>query len=129
MFTTITTVIATLIAVSTFFVGVYQYRRSVHMNIFRTYADKYNSIVTPDIYDKWQSAIGGDQEHWNELNSQMVQYLNLIWEEFFLFKSRVIPGKLWRLWLPEIQKVLATDFAQKTMEKYHFHFPEDITKR
>ena len=84
MFTTIVTVVATIITVLTFFVGVYQYRRSVHMNIFRTYADKYNSIITPEIYDKWQSAIHGDKKHWDELTPHMIQYLNLIWEEFFL---------------------------------------------
>ncbi len=129
MAATITAIIGTIISVVTFMVGVFQYRRTVHMNIFRTYADKYNSIVTAGIYDKWQSALNGAEDHWEELTPCMVQYLNVIWEEFFLFRSHVIPRYLWQLWLPEIKRVLSTDFAKQTMAKYDFHFPKDFTRQ
>lgn len=127
MILTITAVAGTVISVLAFVFGVYQYRRTVHMNIFRTYADKYNKIIPPEKYEKWQDAINGNQDHWPEMEMQMVEYLNLIWEEFYLFKTRVIPKRLWHLWLPEIRKILTCRFAQNVMEKYHFHFPEDLT--
>ncbi len=127
MLITITTIISTSIAVAAFVVGIFQYRRFVHIDIFRKYADKYNSIITPDIYDKWQSALAGNQDCWAELTPVMIQYLNLIWEEFFLLQGRIMPRHLWQLWLPEIQRVVRTDFAKQTIAKYDFHFPNDLT--
>ncbi len=126
-FTTITTLISTIIAVAAFVVGMLQYRRSVHIDIFRKYADKYNSIIIADKYDNWQAALTGDKDTWAELTPTMIQYLNLIWEEFFLLQSRIMPRYLWRLWLPEIKSVLATEFAKETIAKYDFHFPTDLT--
>lgn len=103
---------------------VWEYRRKLHLEIFRTYADKYNSILTPEIYGKWQAALKGDQQHWTELNFTMIKYLNLIWEEFYLSRERVIPRRLWRIWLPEIDRVLATEFAKTMMKANDFHFPD-----
>jgi len=57
----------------------------------------------------------------------MIAYLNLIWEEQFLAKERTIPRRLWRLWEPEIRKVLCSDFAMAVMQEYDFHFPDSIT--
>jgi hypothetical protein len=37
------------------------------------YADRYNAILTPDIYEKWVGAIKGDRDHWIELNSTMIR--------------------------------------------------------
>ena len=57
----------------------------------------------------------------------MIKYLNLIWEEFYLYDSGIMPRYLWRLWLPEIKSTLATEFAIETIDKYEFHFPDDLT--
>ena len=126
MLATITTIVSTVLAVTAFIVGIFQYRRSVHINIFRTYADKYNSIITPEKYEKWYSALRGEQDNWIELTPTMIGYLNLIWEEYFLVSTRIMPRRLWQLWLPEIERVFATEFAKTTMVKYEFHFPTDL---
>src|SRR5205085_9511208 len=107
-------------------IAVYQYRRTVHRDIFRVYADKYNSILRPEIYPAWQKALAGDQTHWERLTPVMIAYLNLIWEECYLFDDSVIPTRLWQLWRPEIQKVLCSDFAKQIMNACDFHFPEDL---
>jgi hypothetical protein len=119
--------VGALTAVATLANGVWQYRRKVHLEIFCAYSDWYNEIVTPDIYHKWQSALHGDRELWPELTATMVKYLNLVWEEFYLSRDGVIPRRLSRLWLPEIQGVIASDFAKSTMEAYDFHFPRELT--
>src|ERR1039458_4530515 len=105
----LTTIVGSLIAVATLVNAVWQYRRKVHLEIFRTYADRYNAILTPDIYEKWVGALRGDRDHWVELNPTMIRYLNLIWEEFFLSRDGLIPGRLWRLWSPEIRRVLSSE--------------------
>jgi hypothetical protein len=125
--TTIATIVGSAVAVATFVNAVIQYRRKIHMEIFRTYADRYNAIITPEIYEKWLAAVKGNQSYWTELNPTMIRYLNLIWEEFFLSRDKVIPGRLWRLWLPEVNRVLASEFARSVLETHNFHFPADLT--
>lgn len=129
MLITITTIVGTIIAVAALVTGIYQYRRTVHLDIFREYADKYNSIITPDMYDKWHAAIAGQKDSWEELTPTMIQYLNLIWEEFFLLETRILPRSLWSAWLPGIMLVLDSEFAKVTIDKYQPHFPSDLTSR
>ena len=125
--TAITAVIGSVVAVGSLASGVWQYRRKVHLEIFRHYADAYNRIVTPDVYRQWQAAIEGTRDHWHELTPKMIDYLNLTWEEFFLSRTGVIPRRLWKLWQPEICLVLSSDFARVTMEANQFHFPPELT--
>jgi hypothetical protein len=122
-----TTTIGSIVAVSTLVNGVWQYRRKVPLEIFRTYADRYSVILPPERYDVWHAALKGDQERWPELTPTMINYLNLVWEEFFLSQQGVIPRKLWRLWLPQIRNVLSTEFARTVMATYNFHFPPQLT--
>jgi hypothetical protein len=85
--------ISSILAVVGFLFAVYQYRRNAQLAqlaTFRLYADKYNSILIPDIYDKWYKALGGDTENWKELTPTMIAYLNLIWEEAYLVQTGVI---------------------------------------
>lgn len=105
MIITITAVLGTFISVTSVVVGIYLYRRTVYMNIFRTYADKYNSIIIPEIYDKWKAALNSNK-HWDELTPHMIQYLNLVWEEYYLFRTGVIPKRLWRLGYLSLKKCL-----------------------
>jgi hypothetical protein len=125
--TTLTTVVGSLVAVSTFANAVWQYRRKVHLEIFRMYADRYNAILRPDIYEKWVGAIQGDRDHWIELNSTMIQYLNLIWEEYYLSRDGLIPKRLWQLWLPEMDRVLSSEFAKSVAKAYDSHFQDELT--
>jgi len=97
----VTAIVGSIVTVGTLANAVWQYRRKVHLEIFRTYADKYNKILSPDVYEKWVGALRGEQHLWAELNPTMIQYLNLVWEEAYLSQSGAIPIQLWRIWLPE----------------------------
>ena len=125
--TNLVAVLGVAIAATSIAIAVYQYRRTVHRDIFRVYADKYDSILQPEIYPLWQEALAGDDKHWERLTPVMIAYLNLIWEECYLVSDGVIPQKLWELWRPELQKVLCSDFARQIIKNCDFHFPEDLT--
>jgi hypothetical protein len=91
------------------------------------YPDRYNAILTPDIYEKWVGAIKGNLDHWIELNSTMIRYLNLIWEEYYLSRDGLIPKRLLQLWLPEMDRVLSSEFAKSVAKAYDFHFQDELT--
>jgi hypothetical protein len=127
---TLTNVLATVgtaVGVATLLSGAWQYRRSVHRNVFRVYADKYNFVVPPETYADWEAAIRGDSQKWETMTPIMIAYLNLIWEEYYLFRDHSMPRSLWKFWLPEIQRVLCSEFAKHVMKEFDFHFPDDIT--
>jgi hypothetical protein len=126
MLTTLTTIVSSIVAVGAFIFGVYQYRRNLQLSAFRVYADKYNSILKPDIYEKWSSALHGHKENWEELAPTMIAYLNLVWEEMYLVEHGVISKVLWRIWEPEIQEIINTPFASHVIEKYHYQLPRDL---
>lgn len=126
--TVVTTIVGSMIAVASFASAAWQYRRKIHLEIFRTYADRYNAILTPDIYEKWLAALKGEQSHWTELEPTMIKYLNLVWEEFFLYRDGAIPRRLWRLWLPEVRRVLSSEFGSAVLQAYDFHFPIELTR-
>jgi hypothetical protein len=126
--TNLVTVLGVAIGATSIAIAVYQYRRTVHRDIFRVYADKYDSILQPEIYPLWQEALAGDDKHWERLTPVMIAYLNLIWEECYLVSDGVIPNQLWDLWWPEIQKVLCSDFARQIIRNCDFHFPENLTR-
>ena len=125
-FTFISAAVGCLVAAGTLVNAVWQYRRKVHLEVFRTYADKYNAILPAENYEKWVRAIGGERGLWSELNPTMIRYLNLVWEEAYLSRDHAIPGKLWQIWLPEIKQVLSSDFAQCAAKTCGFHFPIEI---
>jgi hypothetical protein len=129
MLTTLTAVISCIVGVGGFVFGLYQYRRKLQLDAFRVYADKYNSILTPAIYEKWSRALCGDEEKWEELTPTMIAYLNLIWEEAYLVRYRVISKTLWRIWEKEIRKNINTAFAKHIIEKYKYHFPPDLVDK
>src|SRR5438128_244088 len=82
-------VLAVAVSAASIAIAVYQYRRTVHRDIFRVYADKYDAILQPEIYPQWQKALAGDNTHWERLTPVMIAYLNLIWEECYLAGDRV----------------------------------------
>ena len=67
-------------------------------------------------------ALEGDAKAQEEMQEQMIAYLNLVWEEAYLRKMNLLPKKLWLVWKEEIDNVLATDFAKKAMVEHGFPF-------
>ena len=120
--TNLVVILGVAVAAASIALAAYQYRRTVHRDIFRVYADKYNSILDPEIYPQWQKALTGDETHWERLTPVMIAYLNLIWEECYLANDGVIPKRLWELWRPEIQRVLCSNFAKQVMSTSGFTF-------
>ena len=120
----VTTIVGCIVATVSLVNAVLEYQRKVHLEIFRTYSERYNAILPPDIYEKWIHAL---RELWTELNPTLIRYLNLVWEESYLAQEGAIPKRLWRIWCPEITDVLSSDFAKNAAKTYDFHFPIELT--
>jgi hypothetical protein len=61
-----------------FVFGIYHYYKTIQLQNFRTYADKYNQILPPEMYKDWNAAINGDRSKWEKLTPTMICYLNIV---------------------------------------------------
>lgn len=107
--------------------GYCQYLKSKQLEVFNSYTKRYNEIINSSNLAHWHSALKGDESHYVKMEPCMVQYLNLVWEEWYLRKNNLISKKLWRIWEPEIRKNLETDFARRVITKYDFSISEILS--
>lgn len=92
------------------------------INNFKEYADKSNKIITPEIYSRWKDANKGDESTWKDLESTMIQYLNLASEELYLYRSKLIDKKLWMIWRQLITETITSPFARKIMDIHNYDY-------
>jgi len=92
------------------------YISSKRLDVFQTYIAKFNDIITPDDIEWWRLAMKNEpipEEIVRKCEIKMLRYLNLVWEEHFLYSEGMISKKLWKIWMPNIIYVLNTDFCKK----------------
>lgn len=106
-----------------------QYLQSKQLDVFNSYTKRYNEIINSSNLAHWHSALKGDESHYDKMEPCMVQYLNLVWEEWYLRKNNLISKKLWKIWEPEIRKNLETDFARRVITKYDLSISEILSQQ
>ena len=118
-----------IIGLSGAFIGIwmtyYTYINGKRLEIFQSYIEKHNKIVPSHDLKWWLSALKGEalpSEKIEEFEIKMVEYLNLVWEEYHLVSQKLISKKLWKVWKPNIIEVIETKFAREVMKKYDFEF-------
>lgn len=117
--------IALVAAVAGVWMTYWTYVSNKRLEIFQTYVDKFNSIITLEDIEWWSYAMENKlpQEEFHTIYElKMLQYLNLVWEEYHLYTERMISRKLWRVWEPNIVFVLNTEFCQYVFHKHQSRF-------
>lgn len=115
-----------VLSVATLFSTYRQYKSKIQIEIFEKYTKRYNEIITPENMANWNFAINGDKTLWEHMTPEMIKYLNLVWEEYYLSQSGIIPEDLWSIWRPEINRVLKSDFAKAIIRQYGFQLPQIV---
>lgn len=103
----------------------WNYVSSKRLEIFQVYTEKFNAIITPEDTQWWSMAMRDEPipaALQNHAEHKMLQYLNLVWEEFYLHSERLISRKLWQLWLPNVVFVLNTEFCQQVFTQHEQEF-------
>ena len=117
------TILGGIAAVAGFCFGLWEFRRKTDLKLFRTYTEKYNQIITPEMHDRWNRACNSnDPKDWKDLDHVAIAFFNLVWEEIYLHRAGLLRDNIWKIWKPEIESVLQTDFAEVMMEKHQFTF-------
>ncbi|MCV6589088.1 MAG: hypothetical protein OIF57_08675 [Marinobacterium sp.] len=116
---------AVLAAVGGIWISWFTYLNGKRMEVFQMYVDKFDRVITSEDISWWSHLIDTgnlpeDASDYHE--AKMLQYLNLVWEEYYLYKQGMISSKLWNIWEPGIVEVIKTDFAQNVFKKYNKGF-------
>lgn len=101
------------------------YLNGKRLEIFQIYVQKFNAIITPDDLHWWSKAMNNEAlpaENMATYEVKMLCYLNLMWEEFFLYREGMISKRLWKLWQPNICFALKTDLCRQVFDQYEHSF-------
>ncbi|HEU0077543.1 MAG TPA: hypothetical protein VFQ76_07845, partial [Longimicrobiaceae bacterium] len=105
----IATCVAGLVAVFGIPFGILIYRRQMNAQLFITFTQRYEEIMSnfPDDGYKTRFCLVGELPPPSAaLTTSVLRYLNLCSEEFYLWKNRLIDGKLWRIWQTELERAI-----------------------
>lgn len=122
-------IISALAVIGGVWMTYWTYINNKRLEIFQEYIDKYNAIITPQDLKWWIMALQGEsipEDKVDQYEVKMIEYLNLVWEEYHLMSRKLISKKLWQAWEPNIKQVLSSEFAQEVIKKYDFY---DLSKK
>jgi len=105
------------------------YLSNKRLEVFHIYVDKFRQIITAEDVGWWSAMMRGEQpkdEERPRCEVKMVLYLNLVWEEYYLYTERLISKRLWQLWEPNIVMVLNTAFCRDVFDRHRQEFSPDF---
>lgn len=115
-FVQIATVVTIIVAATTIYVSAQMSRRQMNVQVFTTYADRYESIMNDFPDDAFRARFNSAHElppTSEQLTLCVLRYLNMSSEEFYLWNSKYIDNKIWQIWEHEIQSVLASPLFKR----------------
>ena len=110
-FVQIATMVAVFVAAATIFFSTQMSRRQMNVQVFTTYADRYESIMNDFPDNAFRARFNSAHElppASEQLTLCVLRYLNMSSEEYYLWNSKYIDNKIWQIWEHEIQSVLAS---------------------
>lgn len=104
-------------------------RRQWHVGVFTTYTKRYECIMEsfPKNAYRLRFDFYSNVPPSEELSLAVLKYLNLISEEFYLWREHYIDDKLWKIWEKEIKRTLRSPVVIREWKelKHEFEaFPE-----
>jgi hypothetical protein len=103
------------------------YMQNKRFEIFQIYSKKYNAIILPEDIEWWTQTLNNNhipEDKYCEY--KMLEYFNLASEEYYLFKTKMIGKKLWKVWKPNIKRILKSEFAHLVRDKYQIKLPKEL---
>jgi hypothetical protein len=110
------TFLAALAAVGSIWIGLHIYRQQVNAQVFLTYAQRYDGIMCGWPLEALFARFDSDTAlppRSAELKLGVLRYLNLCSEEFYLTSKGHLDRKVWRIWEPEIQRMIQTPLLKR----------------
>jgi hypothetical protein len=126
--------VATLISgIATFaglLVAIFVYKRQTNAQIFMEYTRRYEEVMggLPSHARTARTNSGAVvPPSSDELTYQMLRYLNLCSEEFYLRKRGYLAAEIWGIWEGELRRTLATPLLRRewtTLRQEFASYPE-----
>src|ERR1043165_3170169 len=118
----VATLISVVIGIIGVFMGVRIYRRQMNAQIVMAYAERYERIMEsfPDFHLRFD--IDNPPPESDQLTLCVLKYLNLSSEEFYMWKSKYLADKVWKIWEHELKRMLQSKLIEREWQKLRKEF-------
>jgi hypothetical protein len=110
------TLISTVLALISIWIGVRIYRRQMNAQVFLTYTQRYEAIMSAFPEGAIRARFSFDEvlpPSTDQLSLCVLRYLNLCSEEFYLTKTGYLDGKLWNIWADEMKRMMRAPLVRR----------------
>jgi len=120
------TIISVLVATLAILLSTQASRRQMNVQVFTTYCDRYEKIMSEFPENAFHSRFDLTSvelpERSTTLTLCILKYLNLSSEEFYLWKSKYVDDKVWKIWEDEIKRMVKSPLLQREWSFIHKEF-------
>lgn len=116
----IAAVISVFVAAATIWASAQISRRQMNVQVFTTYANRYESIMSGFPADAFRARFNLAHElppASEQLTLCVLRYLNMSSEEYYLWKKKYIDDEIWQIWEYEIKNILASPLLKREWPK------------
>ena len=119
------TSLSLVVAATSVLWGVYVYQRQMNAQLFIEYTKRYDQVMQS--YPEGVRRIrlhseGEPPPESGELSAVVLRYLNLCSEEFYLWKRGYLAPDIWRIWVQEMRRTLASPLYRREWPKVASEF-------
>ena len=110
------TVIAVGIGFLTLRWGVVSFKGQMNAQLFLEFTKRFDEIMEKFPEDTWSKRFnieGYLPEPSEELTNNVLRYLNLCGEEYYLYKEKMLAESVWKIWEGELKRTLRTPLFQR----------------
>jgi hypothetical protein len=112
----IATVLSLLLTAGALLFGIWSFGKQMNSQLFLTYTERYEGIMGafPPGALATRLRLGEVPPPRSEaLSICLLRYLNLCSEEFFLHRRGFLSRRIWRVWRPEMERVLRSPLLRR----------------
>lgn len=104
------------------------YRRQKTVEMVMKYAERYEKIMDAFPREAFRFRFNLETElppRSDNLTLAVLKYLNLCWEEYYLYKRGYLAKDVWRIWEEELMRMLQSQLFRREWEVLKDEFKSD----
>ena len=119
------TLLSISVGVIAFFIGLRQYHRQNHLNVFSHYTQRYGDIMESFPTEARSIRLDSNSElppESEETTLAVLRYLNLCSEEYYLWRRGFLDKEIWGIWSEELERMLRSNLVRREWPKLKREF-------
>ena len=119
------TLVSLAVAAASLYFASQSFRRQMNAQVYLTYTERYERIMSSLPHDAWKARFNLTDElpePSNELTFSVLKYLNLISEEYYLYRGGYLAWKVWTMWECELKRTINSRLIHREWKHLRHEF-------